>query len=72
MTTLNEWTLNGMRQQSIRMILRQLEHRFGTVPQNLRDAVENLPLPALEELAIAVLDFGEFEDAELWIRQHKE
>lgn len=68
---LDEWTSTGMRQQSIRTAIRLLEHRFGTLPTNTQEVLLKLPRETLEELAIAVLDFRDFQDAQSWLSSHR-
>ena len=51
------------------IVLRQLGRRFGAVPPDLSDRINDLPVPQLEELADALLDFTDLAQAEAWVRQ---
>jgi hypothetical protein len=53
--------------ESAALILRQLTRRLGSLPDALRTQVEQLPLPQLEALAEALLDFQSLADLEAWL-----
>jgi Domain of unknown function (DUF4351) len=50
------------------LILRQLTHRFGTLPTNLQTRIEQLPLEQLEALSLAWLDWREITELETWLQ----
>jgi predicted transposase YdaD len=49
------------------LILLLLTHRFGELPQEMRDRVESLPLATLENLGKALLDFDGLTDLQAWL-----
>jgi predicted transposase/invertase (TIGR01784 family) len=49
------------------LLLTLLTHRFGELPQGMRDRVESLPLATLENLGKALLDFEELADLQAWL-----
>ena len=52
-------------------IVLALEHRFGTVPPQTREGIENLPAESLEGIFVALLDFKGIADADAWMAQHQ-
>jgi predicted transposase YdaD len=59
----------GRREEAAALILRQLTRRPGNLPNTLRAQVEQLPLPELETLGEALLDFQTLADLETWLAQ---
>lgn len=58
----------GRQTEAVRLALRQLQRRLGQeLPENLRAAIANLSLPALEELSEALLDFVTLADLKTWL-----
>ncbi len=55
-------------EQSI--ILRQLNRRFGNLPDRLTQSIQNLTIPQIEELAEQLLDFTAISDLETWLNVH--
>lgn len=51
------------------LILRQLTHRFGAVPEDLSDRLSTLSLDQLEALGEALLDFRSLSDLTQWLEQ---
>lgn len=62
----------GVQQGELAVIVRQLTRRIGTVPQEIRSLIEVLPLPQLENLAEALLDFTNLSDLVAWVEANKE
>jgi predicted transposase YdaD len=58
----------GAQREAAALILRQLAHRFGTLPEPLVTRIEQLPLEQLESLSVAWLDWQGVEDLEGWLR----
>jgi len=52
------------------LILALLRRRFGEVPDGLRDRIGTLGIKALEDFALALLDFASFDDAARWLNDH--
>ncbi|MCA2659967.1 MAG: DUF4351 domain-containing protein, partial [Microcystis sp. M049S2] len=46
---------------------RQLQRRFGEIPQNLQENIRNLPVERLEDLGLALLDFDTLTDLDNWL-----
>jgi predicted transposase YdaD len=59
----------GRQEEAAALILRQLTRRPGNLPNTLRAQVEQLPLPELETLGEALLDFQTLADLETWLAQ---
>jgi hypothetical protein len=64
-----EGRVEGRREECLRVVSRQLERRLGSIaPEQVR-RLEALPLPALEDLAEALLDFSSPADMTAWLRR---
>ena len=50
------------------IVLRLLNRRLGTLPPELAAQIEELPLPQVEALADALLDFSAEADLRAWLR----
>jgi predicted transposase/invertase (TIGR01784 family) len=59
----------GRQEEAAALILRQLTRRPGNLPNTLRAQIEQLPLPELETLGEALLDFQTLADLETWLAQ---
>jgi hypothetical protein len=57
----------GEQREAKTLTLRQMRHRFEPLPEGLEARVAGLTKPGLEELALALLDFGHLSDAEEWL-----
>ncbi len=49
------------------LILRQLSHRVGEVPEKTKVRIDNLSVNQLEDLSVALLDFSSLADLETWL-----
>jgi predicted transposase YdaD len=49
------------------LVLRLLARKVGTLPQEVRSRVENLPLEQLENLGEALLNFSSISDLQAWL-----
>ena len=47
--------------------MRLLKKRFGEVPENLKNQLQNLSLEELENLSEEIFDFSTFEDLSNWL-----
>ena len=56
------------REATANIIIRQMTKRFGELPQKARSLVGGLPLPMLEELGEALLDFTSVVDLQTWLQ----
>jgi predicted transposase YdaD len=61
----------GSQQATRSLILRQLNHQLRELPAELQIQIEQLPLPQLENLGEALLDFQSRNDLENWLSQHQ-
>jgi hypothetical protein len=53
-----------------RMVVRLLNRRFGDVPTQLVDRIQQLTVEQLEELGEALLDFATIADLETWMERY--
>jgi predicted transposase YdaD len=60
----------GMQQEGLSLIIRQLARKLGALPASALDAVRALDLSQLEDLGDALLDFSKREDLDTWLREH--
>ncbi len=58
----------GRQEEAAALALRQLQRRFGPLPPNQQAQIQALPLPQLEALAEALLDFQSPNDLTAWLR----
>ena len=63
----------GKQEECILLLCRLLRRKFGLQPQleNSIQALINLPLEKLEDLADALLDFNDMTDLETWLADHR-
>ncbi len=58
--------------EAANLVLRLLTRRLGQeLPQEVRTTIATLPLPLLEELVEALLDFGSIAELEAWFADHR-
>ncbi len=57
----------GREQEAVNLVARQLTKRFGTIPEDLRSLISNLPLSRIEDLSEALLDFTNLTDLRAWL-----
>jgi predicted transposase YdaD len=57
----------GRHEEAANLVIRLLTKRVGKLPQDLRAAVADLPLPVLEELGEALLDFTSIAELQAWL-----
>lgn len=60
----------GLQQGEQRIVIRQLLRRIGEIPPEVRSQIQQLPIPQIEELSEALLDFSRIEDLTTWLRSH--
>ncbi|KAB8331523.1 DUF4351 domain-containing protein [Scytonema tolypothrichoides VB-61278] len=61
----------GNKQGEQRLIIRQLNRRFGEIDLSLIERVRELSIEQLEALGEALLDFSALTDLEAWLRQQE-
>jgi hypothetical protein len=54
----------------INIVMRLLQKKFGATAAALQDRIHRLPSSQLEELAVAVVDFGDLAEAQNWMIAH--
>jgi predicted transposase YdaD len=57
----------GREEATANLILRQLTKRFGDLSEEIRSSISGLPLPVLEDLGEALLDFTSLADLQVWL-----
>jgi predicted transposase/invertase (TIGR01784 family) len=57
----------GLEQATVNLVIRQLTKRFGELSPEIRTAISALPLPVLEDLSEALLDFTNLADLQVWL-----
>ncbi|WP_404790901.1 DUF4351 domain-containing protein [Altericista sp. CCNU0014] len=61
----------GRESEAIALVTRQLTRRLQQeLPEAMRSRLTTLPLPVLEDLSEALLDFTGLSDLEQWLAQH--
>ncbi len=59
----------GMKEGELKLVLRLLRRRVGRLPSVVRERIENLPLPELEKLSLALLQFSTVDDLNVWLNK---
>ncbi len=57
----------GREQATFNLVMRQLTKRFGVLSEEMRSSIAALPLPILEDLSEALLDFTSLADLQAWL-----
>lgn len=57
-----------LHEEAMKLVLRQLNRRVGTVPPELQLQLQSLPLAQLEALAEDLLDFSTLADLNNWLQ----
>lgn len=68
MPSIANWIQEGIEEGALKIIFRQLRRRFGKLSPGLEERVRLLSIIQLEELAEALLDFGNERDLEVWLQ----
>lgn len=58
-----------IKEEAINLVNRLLTKRFGELPGELRSLVVTLPLPTLEALSEALLDFTSVAQVQTWLEE---
>ncbi|MDZ8139224.1 MAG: Rpn family recombination-promoting nuclease/putative transposase [Nostoc sp. DedQUE04] len=59
----------GREEATVNLVMRQLKKRFGELTPEMRSAITGLPLPVLEDLSEALLDFTSVADLQSWLAE---
>ncbi|MBD2625524.1 Rpn family recombination-promoting nuclease/putative transposase [Trichormus variabilis] len=62
----------GVEEATVNLVIRQLTKRFGELSVEIRAAISALPLPVLEDLSEALLDFTSLADLQGWLAAVKD
>ena len=57
----------GRQQEAANLVIRLQTKRFGELFQEMRSHISSLPLPVLEDLSEALLDFTSIADVQAWL-----
>ncbi|MGK7931111.1 MAG: Rpn family recombination-promoting nuclease/putative transposase [Microcystaceae cyanobacterium] len=57
----------GLQEGEAKLVLRQLQRRFGDIPENIQETIKGLSVEQLEDLGIALLDFNRQADLINWL-----
>lgn len=68
MEIVTSWMEEGMQQEAVSLVVRLLNRRCGSLTPQLRERIEALSTPQLEDLGEALLDFAGVADLEAWLR----
>jgi predicted transposase YdaD len=60
----------GVEKGERKLVMLQLEERFGKLSPKIRKQIEHLPAEQLEDFGKALLDFQSKQDLTRWLRQH--
>jgi len=66
---LQKGELRGELRGEQRMIIRQLNRRFGEIDTSLTNRIKTLKIEQLEDLAEAFLNFSQISDLLVWLNQ---
>ncbi|NET00419.1 MAG: Rpn family recombination-promoting nuclease/putative transposase [Sphaerospermopsis sp. SIO1G1] len=61
----------GIEQGTVNLVMRLLKKRLGEISPEIQNKISQLPLPVLENLSEALLDFTSFTDLENWLQEVK-
>jgi predicted transposase YdaD len=59
----------GREEATVNLIIRQITKRFGELSGEMRSSIADLPLPVLEDLSEALLDFTSSTDLQAWLNR---
>jgi predicted transposase YdaD len=64
---LEEGRQEGRQEEGVNLVLRLLTRRFGKLDEQTKSRIAALPLPLLEDLGEALLDFSQAADLDTWL-----
>ncbi|OCQ90469.1 hypothetical protein BCD64_27750 [Nostoc sp. MBR 210] len=59
----------GREEATVNLVIRLLTKRFGELSEEMRSTIAGLPLPVLEDLSEALLDFTSLADLQAWLEK---
>jgi hypothetical protein len=69
MQIVTSWMQEGIEQGERSLVVRLLTKRVGTLPSEVRDRIDQLPIDQVEALGEALLEFRTLTDLEAWLAQ---
>jgi predicted transposase YdaD len=66
MQIVTSWMRQEEKQGELKLLMRQINRRFGEISPDLKGKIENLSTLELENLGEALLDFSDVADLEAW------
>jgi hypothetical protein len=54
------------------VLQRQADHRFGSLPEEAKQAMAALDVPKLDQLSEVLLDFNSIDDLTAWLEQNRQ
>ncbi|BCL34425.1 Rpn family recombination-promoting nuclease/putative transposase [Nostoc sp. MS1] len=61
----------GREEATLNLVIRLLTKRFGELSEETRSLISGLPLPVLEDLSEALLDFTSLADLQAWLERQE-
>jgi Domain of unknown function (DUF4351)/Putative transposase, YhgA-like len=69
MEIVTSWMRTGMRNEAEKLVLRQLNRRFGPIEAELEQRIQALSIERVEDLSDALLDFSDRSQLVRWLEQ---
>ena len=69
MEIVTSWMRTGMRNEAEKLVLRQLNPRFGPIEAELEQRIQALSIDRVEDLSDALLDFSDRSQLVVWLEQ---
>lgn len=69
MEIVTSWMRTGMRNEAEKLVLRQLNRRFGPIEAELEQQIQALSIDRVEDLSDALLDFSDRSQLVIWLEQ---
>ncbi len=69
MEIVTSWMRTGMRNEAEKIVLRQLNRRFGPIEAELEQRIQALSIDRVEDLCDALLDFSDRSQLVVWLEQ---
>lgn len=69
MEIVTSWMRTGMRNEAEKLVIRQLNRRFGPIEAELEQRIQALSIDRVEDLSDALLDFSDRSQLLVWLEQ---
>jgi hypothetical protein len=69
MEIVTSWMRTGMRNEAEKLVLRQLNRRFGPIETEIEQQIQALSIDRVEDLSDALLDFSDRSQLVVWLEQ---